>query len=62
MNAKAPIDEILKVLDDPEAVYSTTPKGTMQYAQFLAQAGTIAFSPIAWTDMFIAPIHAKGGS
>jgi NitT/TauT family transport system substrate-binding protein len=62
MNAKTPVDELLKVLDDPEAIYSTTPTGTMQYANFLAQTSGIKFAPAAWTDMFIPPIHAKGGS
>ena len=62
MNATTPLEELLKVLDDPEAIYSTTPKGTMQYAQFLAATGTIKYSPTAWTDLFILPTHAKGGS
>ena len=62
MNAKTPVDELLKVLDDPEAVYATTPTGAMQYAQFLAKTGTIKFSPTAWTDLFIAPMHARAGN
>ena len=34
----------------------------MQYADFLAQTGSIEFAPTTWTDIFIPPIHAKGGS
>lgn len=62
MNARTPVDELLKVLDDPEAIYSATPTGTMQYANFLSQTGSIKYAPKAWTDMFIAPIHARPGS
>ncbi len=62
MNAKTSIDELLKILDDPETVYSTTPTGAMRYAQFLGHTGTIKFMPTAWTDMFIAPIHARSGN
>ncbi len=62
MNAHTPVDKILEVLDDPEAIYSATPTGTMQYANFLAQTGSIKYAPKAWTDMFIAPIHARPGN
>ena len=62
MNAKTPADEILKILEDPEAIYSTTPTGTMRYARFLADTGTIKFAPTVWTDMFIPPLHARGGN
>lgn len=62
MHARTPIDDLLKVLDDPEAIYSTTPTGMMQYANFLAQTGTIKFAPKTWTELFIPAIHAKNGS
>lgn len=62
MHAKTPVEDLLKVLEDPEAIYSTTPAGTMQYAQFLAHAGTIKVVPKAWTDLFVAPLHDRAGN
>ena len=62
MGAKTPAAEIQKILEDPESGFSTTPAGTMQYARFLAHAGVIKTEPTAWTDMFIAPLHARAGN
>jgi NitT/TauT family transport system substrate-binding protein len=62
MNSKTPIDEVMNVLDDPEQVYSATPHGAMDYARFLAHAGTIKYEPKAWTDMFVAPLQGRDGS
>jgi NitT/TauT family transport system substrate-binding protein len=62
MHAKTPVEDLLKVLEDPETLYATTPSGAMQYAQFLAHAGTIKVVPKVWTDMFIEPMHSKDGS
>ena len=62
MHSKTPEDKILQILENPEAIYSTTPTGTMEYANFLARTGTIKFAPKTWTDMFIVPTHAKPGN
>ena len=62
MNSKTPIEDLLVVLNDPEAGYGTTPTGTMQYAQFLLHTGTIKVAPAAWTDLFIAPMHGRNGN
>jgi NitT/TauT family transport system substrate-binding protein len=62
MGGKTPASDIQKVLEDPESGFSTTPNGTMQYARFLAHAGTIKTIPAAWTDLFIAPLHGRAGN
>ncbi|MEI7710144.1 MAG: ABC transporter substrate-binding protein [Rhodospirillales bacterium] len=62
MNAKTPLDDLLAVLNDPEAGYGTTPTGAMQYAQFLLHTGTIKVAPAAWTDLFVAPMHGRSGN
>ena len=62
MASKTPVDEVLKVLEDPEQVYSATPHGAMQYARFLAHAGTIKYEPKAWTEMFVAPLQGRDGN
>ncbi len=62
MNARTPIDDLLAVLNDPEAGYGTTPTGAMQYAQFLLHTGTIKVAPQAWTELFIEQMHKRNGS
>ena len=62
MNSRSSVDDVLKVLEDPESVYSTTPNGTMEYARFLSATGSIKTAPKVWTDMFIAPLHSRPGN
>jgi NitT/TauT family transport system substrate-binding protein len=45
-------DEIVKMLEDPDTRHSTTPKGAMEFADFLHLAGTIKTKPASWTDLF----------
>ncbi len=55
-------DEVLKILDDPDTRYSTTPAGVMEFAEFLALSGTIKKKPGDWKELFIPQLHAKPGS
>jgi NitT/TauT family transport system substrate-binding protein len=54
--------ELEKILADPEQAYSATPVGMMQYADFMAEAGSIKARPHAWTDMFIPQVRDLPGS
>jgi NitT/TauT family transport system substrate-binding protein len=59
---KATVDEIVKILNDPNSTFSTVPNGTMKYAEFMSRVGTIKAKPASWKDLFFAPIHAAAGS
>lgn len=59
---KTTADEVVKMLSDPDTRHSTTPKGIMDFAEFLARSGTIKVKPAAWKDMFITALHDKPGS
>jgi NitT/TauT family transport system substrate-binding protein len=59
---KATVDEITKILTDPNSKFSTVPDGTMKYAEFMARVGTIKAKPVDWKELFFPPIHAAGGS
>ena len=61
-NAKTALAEVERILSDPETGYSATPRGTMEYARFMARAGTIKAAPGAWTDLFVPKIHGRPGS
>jgi len=59
---KASSDEILRILSDPNSKFSTTPDGTMKYADFMARVGTIKAKPASWKELFFPPIHRAAGS
>jgi NitT/TauT family transport system substrate-binding protein len=59
---KTPHDEIMQVLDDPENEYSVVPNGSLAYAQFLAQTGTLKNRPGAWTELFLPNLKDRQGS
>ncbi|MDR6874938.1 NitT/TauT family transport system substrate-binding protein [Bosea sp. BE125] len=55
-------DEVLTMLNDKGAKFSTTPDKVMDFAEFMGLAGTIKVKPAKWTDMFIPQIHDRKGS
>lgn len=59
---KIGIDDLMQILDDPDTRFSTTPTGTMKFADFMATAGTIKARPAKWSDMFISQIGGRDGS
>jgi NitT/TauT family transport system substrate-binding protein len=59
---KSSIDEIVKILGDPNSKFSTVPDGTMKYAQFMARVGTIKAKPATWKDLFFPAIYGVAGS
>ena len=60
--SRQPLDETLKILEDPNSRFSAVPEGTMRYAEFMSRVGTIKAKPASWKDLFFAPIHAMAGS
>ena len=55
---KQPVEETLKILEDPNTKFSVTPDGTMRYADFMSRVGTIKAKPASWTDYFFATISS----
>jgi NitT/TauT family transport system substrate-binding protein len=45
-------DDLLSVLNNPHIRYSTVPLGTMGFAHFMHQVGTIKTEPADWKDVF----------
>ncbi len=60
--SKQPVDEILKMLNDPLIQFTTTPLNTMKYADFMHKVGSIKTKPASWKDMFFPNVHALKGS
>jgi NitT/TauT family transport system substrate-binding protein len=59
---KSSVEEIVKILNDPNSKFSTVPDGTMKYADFMSRVGTIKAKPASWKDLFFAPIYGVAGS
>ena len=59
---KATVEEIVKILADPNSRFSTVPSGTIKYAEFMARVGTIKAKPADWKELFFPPIYSAGGS
>ena len=54
--------EISAVLEDPDISFSSTPRNTQRYADFMHRVGTISNAPASWRDLFFPEIHGAEGS
>ena len=54
-------DNILKMLNDPNIVYTTTPQSMMKYVDFMQKIGAIKVKPETWKDLFFPNAHALAG-
>jgi len=59
--SKQPVDETLKILEDPNSKFSAVPDNTMRYAEFMRRIGTIKPKPASWKDLFFEPIQSAPG-
>src|SRR2546421_708962 len=49
---KDTVDNIARMMNDPQIVYTTTPQNVMKYADFMAKTGAIKVKPESWKDLF----------
>lgn len=61
-NAGLPQDEIAALLQDPDIRFSTTPRNTKRYADFMHTIGTLQQQPDSWRELFFEDIHELPGS
>lgn len=55
-------DDLMSVLNNPHVRYSTVPLGTMAFARFMHQVGTIKTEPADWKDFFFPIAHGMPGN
>ncbi|MFV0480617.1 MAG: ABC transporter substrate-binding protein [Campylobacteraceae bacterium] len=60
--SKEPLELIVKSLNNPGVVYSTTPQRSSIFSDFLYQTGAIKTKPESWKDLFFEKLHSKPGS
>ena len=59
---KDSIDNIVKMMNDPDIVYTTTPQNIMKFAEFMARTGAIKVKPQSWRDFFFPNAYSLPGS
>jgi NitT/TauT family transport system substrate-binding protein len=59
---KDSVESILRMLNDPQIVYTTTPQNVMKYVEFMLKTGSIKSRPDSWKDLFFPNAHGLSGS
>jgi len=59
---KQPVEETLKILNDPNSRFTAVPEATMRYAEFMSRVGTIKVKPSGWKDYFFPVAYGFAGS
>lgn len=54
--------QIAEVLADPDIGFSSTPRNTKRYADFMLEVGTISNPVTRWEDLFFEELHGADGS
>jgi len=61
-NTKESLDELYKMMVDPQVEFTLTPKNTTKTAEFMYKVGTVKIAPASWKDMFFPNVHNRPGS
>jgi len=59
---KSPVEDILKIVNDPQIEYSLMPKNIMKMLDFMHKSGAIKVKPASWKDLFFPNMHNLPGS
>ena len=59
---QATVDELEKMISDPDIEYTTTPKNVMAFVDFMQKVGRISKKPESWKDLFFETAHDLNGS
>ena len=56
------VDEMAKMISDPDNAWTTTPQNAMRYVEFMHKVGTVKKLPGDWRDLFMPEVHGLTGS
>src|SRR5437763_4851641 len=59
---RSTLEEMEKMVADPDVDYTTTPINIMKFVDFMNLAGTVKKKPASWKDLFFPTAYAKPGS
>jgi NitT/TauT family transport system substrate-binding protein len=56
------VDEIAKMISDPDNAWTTTPQNAMRYVEFMHKVGTLKKLPGDWRELFMPEAQGLAGS
>jgi NitT/TauT family transport system substrate-binding protein len=59
---KDTLDNIARMMNDPQIVFTTTPQNVMKYVDFMLKTGVIKVKPDSWKDLFFPNVYGLPGS
>ncbi len=59
---RSTVDEIEKMIADPDVDYTTTPDKVMEFANFMHKVGRLKRIPASWKEYFFPSVHELKGS
>jgi NitT/TauT family transport system substrate-binding protein len=59
---KDSLDDIYKLIADPEVIYTITPKGLVKFTDFMYAIGELKTKPASWKDLVFPELHDEAGS
>jgi NitT/TauT family transport system substrate-binding protein len=59
---KLSVDELVAVIKQPGAIFSTTPQRSMVWADYMNRIGMVKMKPASWKDYTFPGIHGRNGS
>ena len=59
---RSTLDEMEKMVSDPDVDYTTMPINVMKFVEFMNLAGTVKKKPSSWKDLFFPIAYEKSGS
>lgn len=62
LKAKLSTEEALEMVSDKNTTFSATPTGMMQFANFMADVGSIKNRPQKWSDMYMPALAGRAGN
>src|SRR4029077_7322602 len=55
------VDEMTKMIADPDNAWTTTPQNAMRYVEFMHKVGTLKKLPADWRELFMPEVHELAG-
>jgi NitT/TauT family transport system substrate-binding protein len=59
---KDSLEDTMKIMNDPQVKFTTTPENVTKYVDFMLKTGAIKAKPASWKDMFFPNVHNLPGS
>ena len=59
---KSTVAEIQKQIEDPNLLFTTTPRNIQKYADFMFEVGSIKTRANSWRDIYFSEVHKLPGS